>query len=228
MNVKTINMGNKRFLGAPGGLTDSMASLWVLPNRFDSFIRKYNIRVNDWLHLCNPPPPCAWKGYLPANKERRELVLQRKREEYFGFIEQYYHSRTDEHHKDTYRQVCLQLKYRKWQAFELSSYRIMEASYFLLDPHWHPKNQPIDSFVPAAGGTRGKFVVGVGWCLFTLTFGNKAEVFSQFSELNSRFTDLFAAELFLCSVCISSLISTNTSARLKWRHMRLKALNRLR
>lgn len=45
------------------------------------------------------------KGYLPANKERRELVLQRKREEYFGFIEQYYHSRTDEQNKDTYRQV---------------------------------------------------------------------------------------------------------------------------
>lgn len=46
-----------------------------------------------------------WQGYLPANKERRELVLKRKREEYFGFIEQYYHSRTDEHYKDTYRQV---------------------------------------------------------------------------------------------------------------------------
>lgn len=37
--------------------------------------------------------------------ERRDLVLKRKRDEYFGFIEQYYHSRTDEHHRDTYRQV---------------------------------------------------------------------------------------------------------------------------
>lgn len=45
------------------------------------------------------------QGYLPANKERRDLVLQRKREEYFGFIEQYYHSRTDDNHRDTYRQV---------------------------------------------------------------------------------------------------------------------------
>lgn len=34
-------------------------------------------------------------------------MLKRKREEYFGFIEQYYHSRTDEHYKDTYRQVML-------------------------------------------------------------------------------------------------------------------------
>lgn len=61
------------------------------------------------------------KGYLPANKERRELVLQRKREEYFGFIEQYYHSRTDEHYKDTYRQVEAavppQLRLNKDQEF---------------------------------------------------------------------------------------------------------------
>lgn len=58
------------------------------------------------LSLCIfSPLLCVWQGYLPANKERRELVLKRKREEYFGFIEQYYHSRTDEHYKDTYRQV---------------------------------------------------------------------------------------------------------------------------
>jgi hypothetical protein len=45
------------------------------------------------------------QGYLPANTERRTLTLQRKREEYFGFIEQYYDSRNEEHHQDTYRQV---------------------------------------------------------------------------------------------------------------------------
>lgn len=45
------------------------------------------------------------QGYLPANTERRESTLQRKRQEYFGFIEQYYDSRNDEHHQDTYRQV---------------------------------------------------------------------------------------------------------------------------
>ncbi|KAK3544793.1 hypothetical protein QTP86_027549 [Hemibagrus guttatus] len=44
-------------------------------------------------------------GYLPANAERRASTLQRKRQEYFGFIEQYYDSRNDEHHQDTYRQL---------------------------------------------------------------------------------------------------------------------------
>lgn len=47
----------------------------------------------------------VYQGYLPANAERRESVLQRKRQEYFGFIQQYYDSRNDEHHQDTYRQV---------------------------------------------------------------------------------------------------------------------------
>uniref|UniRef100_A0AAY4DLE7 Rab-GAP TBC domain-containing protein n=1 Tax=Denticeps clupeoides TaxID=299321 RepID=A0AAY4DLE7_9TELE len=60
--------------------------------------------LNEFLDSCS-----VWlvgrQGYLPANMERRELVLRRKREEYFGFIEQYYDSRTDEHHRDTYRQI---------------------------------------------------------------------------------------------------------------------------
>ncbi|TRY82448.1 hypothetical protein DNTS_007890, partial [Danionella cerebrum] len=52
-------------------------------------------------------PPMT--GYLPANRERQDLVLQRKREEYFGFIEQYYHSRTDDNHRDTYRQIHIDI-----------------------------------------------------------------------------------------------------------------------
>lgn len=45
------------------------------------------------------------QGYLPANVDRRESTLQRKRKEYFAFVEQYYDSRNDENHQDTYRQV---------------------------------------------------------------------------------------------------------------------------
>uniref|UniRef100_A0A3Q2PFS5 TBC1 domain family, member 22a n=1 Tax=Fundulus heteroclitus TaxID=8078 RepID=A0A3Q2PFS5_FUNHE len=59
-------------------------------------------------------PPLIWQrlrrqGYLPANAERRESVLQRKRQEYFGFIQQYYDSRNDEHHQDTYRQIHIDI-----------------------------------------------------------------------------------------------------------------------
>ncbi|XP_034551410.1 TBC1 domain family member 22B isoform X4 [Notolabrus celidotus] len=70
------------------------------------------LRKHSWSGIPREVRPITWRllsGYLPANKERRELVLQRKREEYFGFIEQYYHSRTDEHFKDTYRQIHIDI-----------------------------------------------------------------------------------------------------------------------
>ncbi|XP_016127182.1 TBC1 domain family member 22B-like [Sinocyclocheilus grahami] len=59
------------------------------------------LRKHSWSGIPREVRPVTWRllsGYLPANRERRDLVLQRKREEYFGFIEQYYNSRTDENH----------------------------------------------------------------------------------------------------------------------------------
>uniref|UniRef100_A0A8D3BYW6 Rab-GAP TBC domain-containing protein n=1 Tax=Scophthalmus maximus TaxID=52904 RepID=A0A8D3BYW6_SCOMX len=70
------------------------------------------LRKHSWSGIPIEVRPITWRllsGYLPANKERRELVLKRKREEYFGFIEQYYNSRTDEHYKDTYRQIHIDI-----------------------------------------------------------------------------------------------------------------------
>ncbi|XP_037102321.1 TBC1 domain family member 22B [Syngnathus acus] len=70
------------------------------------------LRKHSWSGIPREVRPITWRllsGYLPANKERRELVLKRKREEYFGFILQYYHSRTDEHYKDTYRQIHIDI-----------------------------------------------------------------------------------------------------------------------
>ncbi|XP_056878058.1 TBC1 domain family member 22A isoform X3 [Takifugu flavidus] len=66
------------------------------------------LRKLSWSGIPRQVRPITWKllsGYLPANAERRESVLKRKRHEYFGFIQQYYDSRNDEHHQDTYRQI---------------------------------------------------------------------------------------------------------------------------
>ncbi|XP_019732734.1 TBC1 domain family member 22A isoform X6 [Hippocampus comes] len=70
------------------------------------------LRKLSWSGIPRQVRPIAWKllsGYLPANAERRENVLQRKRQEYFGFIQQYYDSRNDEHHQDTYRQIHIDI-----------------------------------------------------------------------------------------------------------------------
>ena len=47
------------------------------------------------------------QGYLPANIDRREDTIARKRREYQNLITQYYHTRFDELHAGTYRQVCV-------------------------------------------------------------------------------------------------------------------------
>ncbi|XP_028848553.1 TBC1 domain family member 22B isoform X1 [Denticeps clupeoides] len=82
---------------------DKFRQLLAAPNTDLEELRKHS-----WSGIPREVRPITWRllsGYLPANMERRELVLRRKREEYFGFIEQYYDSRTDEHHRDTYRQI---------------------------------------------------------------------------------------------------------------------------
>ncbi|XP_028255060.1 TBC1 domain family member 22A isoform X3 [Parambassis ranga] len=89
------------------------------------------LRKLSWSGIPRQVRPIAWKllsGYLPANAERRDSVLQRKRQEYFGFIQQYYDSRNDEHHQDTYRQIhidiprmspeCLVLQPKVTEIFE--------------------------------------------------------------------------------------------------------------
>jgi len=45
------------------------------------------------------------QGYLPAKTERREDTLTRKRDEYWSYVSQYYHTRTDIEHQETFRQV---------------------------------------------------------------------------------------------------------------------------
>ncbi|XP_043569642.1 TBC1 domain family member 22A isoform X2 [Chiloscyllium plagiosum] len=70
------------------------------------------LRKCSWSGIPRQVRPITWKllsGYLPANAERRESTLQRKRAEYFAFIEQYYDSRNDEHHQDTYRQIAIDI-----------------------------------------------------------------------------------------------------------------------
>uniref|UniRef100_A0A674PF74 TBC1 domain family, member 22a n=1 Tax=Takifugu rubripes TaxID=31033 RepID=A0A674PF74_TAKRU len=73
---------------------------------------KDELRKLSWSGIPRQVRPITWKllsGYLPANAERRESVLKRKRHEYFGFIQQYYDSRNDEHHQDTYRQIHIDI-----------------------------------------------------------------------------------------------------------------------
>ncbi|ELT94978.1 hypothetical protein CAPTEDRAFT_184346 [Capitella teleta] len=54
----------------------------------------------------------AWKilsGYLPPTLDRRTLTLERKRQEYYNFIQQYYETRHHEVHQETFRQIAIDI-----------------------------------------------------------------------------------------------------------------------
>ncbi|KAI5942822.1 TBC1 domain family member 22A [Manis javanica] len=70
------------------------------------------LRRLSWSGIPKPVRPITWKllsGYLPANADRRPSTLQRKQKEYFAFIEHYYDSRNDDVHRDTYRQIHIDI-----------------------------------------------------------------------------------------------------------------------
>jgi len=61
------------------------------------------------------PPSCratTWRllsGYIPINFDKRGPMLKRKREEYWNLVEQYYGTRLEDTHQDTFRQIHIDI-----------------------------------------------------------------------------------------------------------------------
>uniref|UniRef100_A0A915HJA9 Rab-GAP TBC domain-containing protein n=1 Tax=Romanomermis culicivorax TaxID=13658 RepID=A0A915HJA9_ROMCU len=65
-----------------------------------------------WKGVPHKLRPRAWRiisGYLPPIKANIERVLKKKRDEYFDFVQQYFHTRHDEQHQDTFRQIHIDI-----------------------------------------------------------------------------------------------------------------------
>ncbi|CAF1317083.1 unnamed protein product [Rotaria magnacalcarata] len=70
------------------------------------------LRKTSWNGITKQYRAQAWKllcGYLPPKVERREDTLTRKRDEYWSYVSQYYHTRTDKEHQDTFRQIHIDI-----------------------------------------------------------------------------------------------------------------------
>ncbi|XP_059167728.1 TBC1 domain family member 22B-like isoform X1 [Physella acuta] len=66
------------------------------------------LRTLCWSGIPKAVRPTAWKilsGYLPTAADRRQETLERKRKEYFGYIDQYYETRYQDLHEETFRQI---------------------------------------------------------------------------------------------------------------------------
>ena len=92
----------------------------IIPDRETAKLDKFNsvlagpntdldeLRKLSWSGIPKAVRPTSWKilsGYLPCVVDRREPTLQRKRNEYFGFVDQYFETRFQEMHESTFRQI---------------------------------------------------------------------------------------------------------------------------
>lgn len=71
-----------------------------------------DLRQLSWSGIPVKVRAVTWRllsGYLPANLERRQQVLERKRLEYWGLVKQYYDTELDEIYMDTYRQIHIDI-----------------------------------------------------------------------------------------------------------------------
>ncbi|XP_068248225.1 TBC1 domain family member 22B isoform X4 [Palaemon carinicauda] len=70
------------------------------------------LRELSWSGIPPSVRAISWRllnGHLPANVERREETLKRKREEYWSFVKQYYETRHEDIHQDTFRQIHIDI-----------------------------------------------------------------------------------------------------------------------
>ncbi|KAL5015050.1 hypothetical protein ScPMuIL_009320 [Solemya velum] len=86
---------------------EKFKALLALPNTDLDELRQLS-----WSGIPKSVRPTAWKilsGYLPSSRDRRQPTLERKRQEYFSFIDQYYDTRLQEMHQDTFRQIHIDI-----------------------------------------------------------------------------------------------------------------------
>lgn len=95
---------------SPCGVTEREAARL---EKFHSLINASSLDLEElrklsWSGIPQSVRPITWRllsGYVPANLERREQCLMRKREEYQSFINRYYETRNEDIHQETYRQI---------------------------------------------------------------------------------------------------------------------------
>lgn len=98
---------------ANAGLDREAARLAKVQTAIDSGATTLDeLRALCWGGVPAPVRAVAWRllsGYLPLPRERREPTLCRKRDEYWSFVQQYYDTRHEDIHQDTYRQIHIDI-----------------------------------------------------------------------------------------------------------------------
>ncbi|VDK45835.1 unnamed protein product [Anisakis simplex] len=161
------------------------------------------LKKNCWMGIPHVLRPIIWRilsGYLPTNFERREVTLTRKRQEYWHYVEQYFYTRFEEQHQDTYRQIHIDIP-RMCPLIPLFQQKIVQEMFERVLYIWAIRH-------PASGYVQGiNDLVTPFFVVFLSEFiSDDAEVGTyEVDQLPREQLDVVEADSFWC---VSALLDT--------------------
>nr|XP_039271996.1 TBC1 domain family member 22B-like [Styela clava] len=173
------------------------------------------MRPDTWRVLCD---------YMPANKERRESVLIRKRKEYFNFVRDYYDRERQGMHKETFHQIHIDIP-RTNPLIPLFQMKIVQEMFERLLFIWAIRH-------PASGYVQGiNDLVTPFFIVFLseqISADDDVETYDV-SQLSQEILDRMEADTYWCTSKLLDGIQDNyTFAQpgVQTKVQRLKELNR--
>ncbi|CAI8031625.1 TBC1 domain family member 22B, partial [Geodia barretti] len=154
------------------------------------------VRKLSWSGIPPPVRATTWQllcGYLPANIDRREDTLKRKRLEYKNSIDQYYHMRSDTLHRDTFRQIHIDVP-RMNPDVPLFQQQMVQESFERILFIWSMRH-------PASGYVQGINDLVTPFFVVFLSYyisGDKNPENYNFSQLSPQTLQWIEADSFWC------------------------------
>ncbi|KAK2706460.1 TBC1 domain family member 22B-like [Artemia franciscana] len=152
------------------------------------------LRALSWSGVPSSVRPDTWRllsGYLPANTDRREPTMKRKREEYWAFVEKYFSTRLDASHQDIFRQIHIDIP-RMSPLISLFQQAVVQEMFERILYIWAIRH-------PASGYVQGiNDLVTPFFLVFLQEFAPKASDIENFdvSSLSSDSLQIIEADAF--------------------------------
>lgn len=165
------------------------------------------LRKDCWMGIPHKLRPTVWRilsGYLPTNFERQDVTLKRKREEYWDYVEQYFHTRFEDQHQETFRQIHIDIP-RMCPLIPLFQQKVVQEIFERVLYIWAIRH-------PASGYVQGiNDLVTPFFVVFLSEFvSNDAEVGTyDVCQLSKESLDIVEADSFWCVTALLDTIQDN-------------------